>query len=147
MKRRGILNSKLSELVAKMGHGDLILIGDIGCPFPRHEMTKTVDLAVTDGVPKVTDVLKVVMEELVVEGYIVAEETKKINPEHYAAYKTIIENYQNKGNPLEEQVLPHSKIKNMWLNGAIEGEEVKVFVRTGERSPYDYIFLRAGVDF
>ena len=38
MKRTGIQNRKLSEMVAKMGHGDMILIGDLGCPFPAHEI-------------------------------------------------------------------------------------------------------------
>ena len=28
-----------------------------------------------------------------------------------------------------------------------EGKEVKVFVRTGQRSPYCYVALMAGVDF
>ena len=44
----------------------------------RHEMTTCIDLAVTDGVPKVTDVLKTVLDELVVEEYIVSEETKSV---------------------------------------------------------------------
>ena len=70
MKKNGIYNAKLSEVVGKMGHGDIILIGDVGCPFPRHDMTTCIDLAVTDGVPKVTDVVKAVLEELVIEGYI-----------------------------------------------------------------------------
>lgn len=81
MKKNGIYNAKLSEVVGKMGHGDIILIGDVGCPFPRHDMTTCIDLAVTDGVPKVTDVVKAVLEELVIEGYIVSEETKQVSPE------------------------------------------------------------------
>lgn len=147
MKKSGILNSKLSEAVAKMGHGDIILIGDVGCPFPRHNMTTVVDLAVTDGVPKVIEVLKTVLDELEVESYIVSQETKDISPNKYEEFKNLIANYKNKGNPLNEKVLPHPEMKNMWLNGALEGQEVKVFVRCGERVPYCYIALEAGVDF
>jgi len=147
MKKKGILNVALSEAIAKMGHGDMILIGDVGCPFPRHDLTKTIDLAVTDGVPCVTDVLKVVLEELVVESYIVSQETKQINPEHYRKFTDIISTFDNKGNPISEKTIPHSEYKDLWLNGALRGEEVKVFVRTGERSPYAYIILMAGVDF
>ena len=38
MKKNGIYNAKLSEVVGKMGHGDIILIGDVGCPFPRQRV-------------------------------------------------------------------------------------------------------------
>ena len=34
MKKSGIYNSELAKAVSKMGHGDIILIGDVGCPFP-----------------------------------------------------------------------------------------------------------------
>ncbi len=147
MKKRGILNAELSKAVGKMGHGDIILIGDVGCPFPRHTMTTCIDLAVTDGIPKVSDVLKVVLDELEVEEYMVAKETTEINPKIYEEFKEIISGYSNKGNALKENVVEHPKMKNMWLNGALEGQEVKVFVRTGQRSPYCYIALVAGVDF
>lgn len=147
MKRTGILNLELSKAVAKMGHGDIILIGDVGCPFPRHEMTNCIDLAVTDGVPKVNDVLKVVLQELEVESYIVAQETKDVSPDTYEAFKDIISQFKNKGNALAERTIAHIDMKNLWLNGAINGEEVKVFVRTGQRTPYCYIALVAGVDF
>lgn len=147
MKRKGILNAELSKAVAKMGHGDIILIGDVGCPFPRHDMTTVIDLAVTDGVPMVKDVLKVVLEELEVESYIVAQETKDVSPDTYAEFKEIIGQFDNKGNLLTEKVVPHPEMKNLWLNGALEGKEVKVFVRCGQRTPYCYIALCAGVDF
>ena len=147
MKRTGILNSMLSEAVSGMGHGDMILIGDVGCPFPRHGQTKVIDLAVTDGIPKVTDVLKVVLQELEVESYIVSQETKDVSPEIYKSFCEILDKYQNKGNPLTEKTIPHAEMKNLWLNGALEGKEVKVFVRTGQRTPFCYIMLVAGVDF
>lgn len=147
MKRTGILHGELSKAVGTMGHGDMILIGDVGCPFPRHEMTACIDLAVTDGVPKVRDVLKVVLQELETESYIVSEETKKISPQIYEEFKDILAGFQSKGNPLTEKTIPHEEMKHLWLNGALEGKEVKVFVRTGQRVPYCYIALEAGVDF
>ena len=136
MKKNGIYNAKLSEVVGKMGHGDIILIGDVGCPFPRHDMTTCIDLAVTDGVPKVTDVVKAVLEELVIEGYIVSEETKQVSPEKYQEFKNILDLEKNKGNAMNEETIPHMEMKNLWLNGSLEGKEVKAFVRTGERCPY-----------
>lgn len=147
MKKDGIQNIALLEAIARMGHGDMILIGDVGCPFPRHEMTKCVDLALTKDIPKVEDVLKVVLDELVVESYIVTEETKEINSVHYDTFTKIISNYDNKGNALSEKTIPHDQMKDLWLNGALNGKEVKTFVRTGEQSPYSYIILVAGVNF
>ena len=130
MKKNGIYNAKLSEVVGKMGHGDIILIGDVGCPFPRHDMTTCIDLAVTDGVPKVTDVVKAVLEELVIEGYIVSEETKQVSPEKYQEFKNILDLEKNKGNAMNEETIPHMEMKNLWLNGSLEGKEVKAFVRS-----------------
>jgi D-ribose pyranase len=147
MKRTGIQHNQLSQLVARMGHGDMILIGDVGCPFPRSEGTVAIDLAITDGIPKVEDVLKAILGELVVESYIVSQETKDINPEHYKTFTDIIKTFDNKGNPITETTLPHLDVKDLWVNGATKGEQMRAFVRTAERSPYAYIILVAGVDF
>ena len=75
MKKSGIYNAELARAVGKMGHGDIILIGDVGCPFPRHDMTTCIDLAVCEGVPRVADVVKAVLSELVVESYIAVSYT------------------------------------------------------------------------
>lgn len=147
MKKSGIYNAELAKAVGKMGHGDIILIGDVGCPFPRHDKTSCIDLAVCEGVPRVADVLKAVLSELVVESYIVTDETKSVNPAVYSEFKAILDKETNKGNALVEKCIPHVEMKDKWLNGALRGEEVKVFVRCGERSPFCYIALEAGVDF
>ncbi|MGD1816320.1 MAG: D-ribose pyranase [Pleomorphochaeta sp.] len=147
MKKDGIQNIALLNAISRMGHGDMILIGDVGCPFPRHDMTTCVDLAVTKDIPKVEDVLKAVLDELVVESYIVSEETKSVNPGHYETFTNIIKNYDNKGNALSEKTIAHDEMKDLWLNGALNGKEVKTFVRTGEQSPFSYIVLVAGVNF
>lgn len=147
MKRKGILNVKLSEAIAKMGHGDMILIGDAGCPFPRHDMTTQVDLAVTAGIPMVNDVLKIVMEELEVESYIVSQETKDMSPDTYNEFKDTISKYKSRGEEITEKTIKHTDFKDLWLNGALNGEEMKVFVRTGEKTPYGYIILVGGVNF
>lgn len=147
MKKSGIYNAQLAQAIAKMGHGDIILIGDVGCPFPRHEMTTCIDLAICEGVPKVAEVLEAVLKELVIESYIVTDETKKVSPHAYKQFREILDKENNKGNPLVEKTIPHVKMKDLWLNGGLRGDEVKVFVRTGERCPYCYIALEAGVDF
>ena len=94
MKRGGIYHCELSQAVARMGHGDLILIGDIGCAWPQNGMTTCIDLAVSDGIPMVTDVLAAVLKELVVEQYIVAQETLEKSPEAFERMKRTIARYE-----------------------------------------------------
>lgn len=147
MKKNGIYHSELSKVIGKLGHGDIVLIGDVGCPFPRHDYTACIDLAVSDGIPKVSDVLKAVLSELVIETYIVADETKSVSPKVYEEFKVILDQENNKGNKLLEKTIPHVEMKDLWLNGGLRGEEVKLFIRTGERCPYSYIALVAGVNF
>ena len=96
MKKGKCYNSMLSEAISKMGHGDIILIGDAGCAWPRHGQTKVIDLALCDGIPSVTDVLKVIMSELVVEGYMIPEEMKAQSPLQYQKYREILDREENK---------------------------------------------------
>ncbi len=155
MKTKGILNPQLAELVASMGHGDLLLIADRGIPFPQHSETVCIDLSVTRGMPKVADVLKVVLEELEVESVIISNETKQVSPDTYKEFKEILSKKKNKGNDIAEENIPHIDFKNLFLTGEtvdpdaldLIGREVKGIVRTGEFTPFAYIMLSAGVDF
>ncbi len=58
MKTKGILNNELAQLVATMGHGDMLVITDRGFPFPRHDYTTCIDLSVGRDLPRVVDVLR-----------------------------------------------------------------------------------------
>ena len=72
MKKIGILNHEISEVIAKMGHTDSIAIGDCGLPIP--DETKRIDLALIKDIPTFVDTLKAVLLELKVEEVVVAEE-------------------------------------------------------------------------
>ena len=65
MKKSGILNTDLAAIVAGLGHGDLMVIGDAGLPVPQG--VPCIDLAVTLGVPQMLDVLDAVLSEMCVE--------------------------------------------------------------------------------
>ena len=58
MKRTGILHAELSGLVAAMGHGDTLVIGDAGLPVPPG--VRCIDLAVSPGVPRFQQVVDAV---------------------------------------------------------------------------------------
>jgi len=50
MKRTTLLHAELSEVIARLGHGDLLVIGDAGLPIP--DGPRRIDLAVSAGVPR-----------------------------------------------------------------------------------------------
>jgi D-ribose pyranase len=146
MKKRGILNTHLSAAVSKLGHGDIILIGDLGCAFPISPQVECIDLAVTDGIPLVKDVLKVVLEELEIESYIVPAEMPEQSGAAYKTLKEIISSH-DKDREIKCNFLPHIEMKKIWVFQGVEDRQMRVFVRTGERTAYGYIMLVAGVNF
>ncbi|RKX55469.1 MAG: D-ribose pyranase [Thermotoga sp.] len=147
MKKKGILNPKISELVARMGHGDMLVVTDRGFPLPMNPSVTVVDVSVGANLPGVVDVLKVILEELEIEEIIIAEETEKISPQIHKEFMKIISEVRNKGNEIRIKVIPHMEFKHMLLRGAEEGKEVKGMVRTGELTPYANIILVSGVTF
>ena len=147
MKTRGILHNDLARLVARLGHGDMLVVTDRGFPFPRHKYTECIDLSIGRNLPDVVSVVEVILQELEIEKVIIANETKTINPSVYDKFQTILSKKKNKGNDIIEEYIPHAEFKNLVLNGSLEGKEVKGFVKTGEFSPYANIILVSGVDF
>lgn len=124
MKKTGILNADLSAVVARLGHGDLLVIGDAGLPVPPG--VHCVDLAVTLGVPRLRDVLDAVLTEMCVEAAFRAEEAGAIGAEIDARVPC--------------SLMPHEQFK------ARSAEAVAV-VRTGEATPYANVGLISGVVF
>lgn len=128
MKKRGILNGPLSGAIATLGHGDLVVIADCGLPFPLLG-APVIDLAVVPGMPPFTAVLDALLDELVVESALGAEECR--------------------GGPVEAWIrdrlpaadfIPHEQFKALTA-------AAKILVRTGEATPYANIVLRCGVPF
>ena len=66
MKRTTLLHAELSEVIARLGHGDLLVIGDAGLPIP--DGPRRIDLAVSADVPRFQDVLAAVLAEMQVES-------------------------------------------------------------------------------
>ena len=131
MKKIGILNGEISSVVAKMGHKDLIAIGDCGLPIPDN--TKRIDLALSKGIPSFIDTLKNVLLELQVEEIILAKEIEENNPKIFSEIKKQFEN-------VKFTFITHEELKIM-LN------ECKAVIRTGEQTPYANIILKSGVIF
>ena len=72
MKKDGILNQDLLKIMGSLGHTDRIVVCDVGLPIDKY--VERIDLSVTKGVVRFMDVLKPLLNELVVEKIILARE-------------------------------------------------------------------------
>ena len=131
MKRTTLLHAELSEVIARLGHGDLLVIGDAGLPIP--DGLRRIDLAVSANVPRFTDVLAAVLAEMQVEGALIADELAPASP---AIHSELMRQLGR---------TPVAAISHQQLKAATR--EARAIVRTGEFSPYANVILRAGVVF
>lgn len=131
MKCNGIINSCLIWLLARMGHGDKIVVADCGLPIPRG--IPRVDLALIKGVPTFQQVIQALKEEAVFQRLVVAQEMRTYNPAQFTFLKAMFPDL-----PIEE--IPHEMFKKML-------HDVVAVVRTGEATPYSNVILEAGVSF
>jgi len=131
MKKTGLLHAELSQLIATMGHGDLLVIADAGLPVPPG--TRCIDLAVTRGVPSFEAVLGAVLGELQVERAVHANEMLQREPEFAARLRVLLGD-----TPLEQ--VDHEAFK-------ARSAAARAIVRTGEFTPYANVILQAGVVF
>lgn len=132
MKRSGILHAELSGIVAAMGHGELLVIGDAGLPVPPG--VRCIDLALAAGVPRFQQAVDAVLSELVVERGVTNAEQPAAAPAAAAALEAGWPN----GVPLER--VPHPELKAL-------AASARAVVRTGETTPYCNLVLVAGVPF
>jgi D-ribose pyranase len=134
MKRTSLLHAELSQVIASMGHGDMLVLGDAGLPIPvGPNAPQRIDLAVSPGTPRLHDVLQAVLTELQVEGSILAHEAllgeDKQLPDWCARQL-----------PNSPDTVSHVEFKKLCA-------QARAMVRTGECTPYANIILIAGVAF
>lgn len=132
MKKTGLLHAELSRVIASMGHGDILVIGDAGLPVPPG--VPVIDLALREGVPGFLETLEVVLSELQVERAVIDEEMASVSPAMSQAFR------QAWPDDIALHSVPHAELQQT-AKGA------KALVRTGECTPYSNILLVAGVIF
>jgi len=131
MKRTTLLHAELSEVIARLGHGDMLVIGDAGLPIP--DGPRRIDLAVSANLPGFVDVLKAVLSEMQVESAVLADEIVARNPAVNAATLQLL-------GATRVERMSHEDFKRL-------SAKARAIVRTGEFSPYANVILRAGVVF
>jgi D-ribose pyranase len=131
MKKQGILNSHIAEVLANLGHTDTIVIADCGLPIP--DGVKRIDLSLKIGTPGFIETLEAILDDMEVEQVTIADEIYENNPK----MMSFIEEKFNKG---QIQSVTHEDFKK-------KTELAKAVIRTGEATPYANIILHAGVIF
>jgi D-ribose pyranase len=131
MKKNGILNSHISEVLSRLGHTDTIVIGDCGLPIP--DETMRIDLSLKIGTPSFIETLAVVLEDMAIEKVTLANEIMTNNREIEQQVTQIVN-----GVPID--YITHQELKELT-------KQAKAVIRTGEATPYANIILHAGVIF
>jgi len=134
MKRTQLLHAELSQVIASMGHGDMLVLGDAGLPIPFGPAApQRIDLAVCPGTPGLHAVLKAVLSELKVESSIIATEALVGEDKRLPAWcAQQLDSVPDK--------VSHADFKKLCA-------QARAMVRTGECTPYANIILVAGVSF
>lgn len=131
MRRTGLQNAKIQQVIAALGHTQKIVICDVGLPIPAG--VETIDLAVENGIPGFLDVLRPVVRELVCEKYIYAEEMDAAGGELLKQMRDLLD-----GVPSE--AVRHEQFKDMI-------RDARAVIRTGSCTPYSNVLLVGGVNF
>jgi len=131
MKKTGVLNKDISEVIGAMGHMDTLVVADAGLPIP--EGVRRIDVAVGKGIPAFLDVVRVIESELKVQRIIIAVETTRVSPHNQEGLEQIFV-----GIPIEK--VTHDQLKELC-------KRAKAVIRTGEFTPYANVILESGVVF
>jgi D-ribose pyranase len=127
MKKDGILNASLNAAISHLGHGDMVVVADCGMPIPPG--VTLVDLALVHGIPSFVDTLDALVGDAVFEGGIAAEEIRGTAAERWLTDRIEAVSY-----------VSHAELKAITANA-------RLFIRTGEATPYANVVLRCGVPF
>lgn len=131
MKKTGILNRDISAIIAETGHFDRIVVCDAGFPIPRG--VRCIDLSVGPNLPTVFEILKMIVQELPVEQFWVAEEVTPSASDRILELSDIF--------PDAEAIqVPHDQFKML-------ARDAVGVIRTGDFRPYSNVMIASGVAY
>lgn len=128
MLNSGILNPHLAALLCRFRHTNTLVIADRG--FPSWPQIETIDLSLTDDIPKVADVLSTIAQSCRIGQAWIAQEFLLHNtPERVAGLKGILASI-----PLSQEAHETFKQRVPSCIGLI---------RTADTTPYANIILQS----
>lgn len=119
MKKNGIINARLIEEIAGLGHFDTFVICDSGFPIPRDAFK--IDLALINGIPSFMQTLKAVLGDVIVQKVTLMDGIKEANPYLHSEICSLMVRQ-------EIEYLSFNDFRTLSKN-------VKFFIRTAEYTP------------
>lgn len=129
MKEVGMINGHIDSALNRQGHMDLMMVVDAGFPCPDH--VELIDIALSEGVPQILDVLAELRKVHSVEKIVMAKDTQDHNPSYLAK---VAESF---GDDVELEIIPHTELKERSHN-------VKTIIRTGDFTAWGNVMLVSG---
>jgi D-ribose pyranase len=129
MKEVGMLNGHIDSALTRQGHMDLMMVVDAGFPCP--DEVELIDIALSEGVPQILDVLAELRKVHSVEKIIMAQDTRDHNPTYF---EKVAKSF---GDNVEIEVIPHTELKERSHN-------VKTIIRTGDFTAWGNVMLVSG---
>ena len=129
MKEVGMINGHIDSALSRQGHMDLMMVVDAGFPCP--DEVELIDIALSEGVPQILDVLAELRKVHSVEKIVMAQDTKEHNPTYFDKVA------KSFGDNVEIEVIPHTELKERSHN-------VKTIIRTGDFTAWGNVMLVSG---
>ncbi len=129
MKEVGMLNGHIDSALVRQGHMDLMMVVDAGFPCP--DEVELIDIALSEGVPQILDVLAELRKVHSVEKIVMAQDTQDHNPTYFDKVA------KSFGDNVEIEVIPHTELKE-------QSHNVKTIIRTGDFTAWGNVMLVSG---
>lgn len=129
MIKEGILNPQILNLLARVRHTNTVVIADRG--FPYWPMIETIDISLCDDIPKISDVLKLILPRYQFGKAFMAEEFRSNNPPE------IIKNLEDLLGDITMTFEPHEEKFKKRVPNAVG------LIRTGDTTQYGNIILES----
>ena len=128
MKKGGIYHPAINHLLASTGHTDYFTVCDRGFPVPVGP--ERIDLALTDDIPTVLDVVRAVMPEFQIDRVLIANEACRAAPDRVRELRTLLD-------PIPLVTIDHLELKALAQAG-------RATIRTADTVPYANIIIVSG---
>ena len=124
-----MINGHIDSALGRQGHMDLMMVVDAGFPCP--DEVELIDIALSEGVPQILDVLAELRKVHSVEKIVMAQDTRDHNPTYFGKVA------KSFGDNVEIEVIPHTEPKERSHN-------VKTIIRTGDFTAWGNVMLVSG---
>ncbi len=129
MKEVGMVNRRIDAALGRQGHMDELMVVDAGFPCP--DGVELIDIALSEGVLTILNVLAELRKVHSVERIVMAEETRRHNPSYFEKVAPSF----GPGVPID--VIPHTELKH-------RSRKVKTIIRTGDFTAWGNVLLVSG---